>query len=276
MTQAHLPTLAARFRSRHRGGPLLVLPNAWDAGSARLIQALGAEAIATTSSGVAWAHGYPDGDQLPVATYAEALREIARVVSCPISADAEGGYSENPTTVRENLTRLIDAGAVGFNLEDAHGPPALLCRKIEAAKAAAAQRGVDVFVNARADVFLKALAPGRAVEETLARAAQYAAAGADGLFVPAAISAAEIEALVQGQPLPLNVMARPGLPPIATLARIGVRRLSAGSAIAQAALGTAKRLASDFLKEGSTERLFADALTYAEGNALFAPHQGAP
>jgi 2-methylisocitrate lyase-like PEP mutase family enzyme len=263
-------TLAARFRARHREGSVLLLPNAWDAGSALLMESLGAEAIATTSSGVAWAHGYSDGDRLPVAAYAEALREIARVVSCPISADAEGGYGTDPAAVRENLARLIGAGAVGFDLEDGNGAPALLCRKIEAAKAAAAHAGVDVFVNARTDVFLKALAPGRAVEETLARAAQYATAGADGLFVPAAISAAEIDALVKGQALPLNVMARPGLPPLATLARLGVRRLSAGSAIAQAALGTAKRLASQFLAEGSTDALFAGALPYAEGNALFA------
>src|SRR5215831_1507605 len=99
MTQTPADALAARFRSRHREGPLLVLPNAWDAGSARLVESLGAEAIATTSSGVAWAHGYPDGDRLPVARYADALREIARVVACPISADAEGGYSGDPTTV---------------------------------------------------------------------------------------------------------------------------------------------------------------------------------
>lgn len=264
-------TLADQFRARHREGSILVLPNAWDAGSARLVQTLGAEAIATTSSGLAWAHGYPDGDRLPIATYAEAIGEIARIVSCPISADAEGGYSGDPRVVRENLARLIGAGAVGFNLEDGNGPPALLCKKIEAAKAAAAHAGVDAFVNARTDVFLKGLAPGRSVEETLTRAALYAAAGADGLFVPAATSAAEIEALVQGQVLPLNLMARPGLPPLAVLNRLGVRRLSAGAAIAQAAWAAAKRLASQFLEEGCTEPLFAETLPYAEGNALFAP-----
>lgn len=233
------------------------------------MQSLGAEAIATTSSGLAWAHGYPDGDKVPIATYAEAIRQITRVVSCPISADAEGGYSQDPDVVRENLSQLIGAGAVGFNLEDGHGPPALLGKKIEAAKAAGVSAGVNVFVNARTDVFLKGLAPGREVDETLQRAALYTAAGADGLFVPAVTSGPEIEALVQGQSLPLNVMARPGLPPLETLMRLGVRRLSAGAAIAQGAWAAAKRLAVQFLQEGCTDLLFVETLPYAEGNALF-------
>lgn len=263
-------TLADRFRARHHDGGILILPNAWDAGSARLVESLGAEAIATTSSGLAWAHGYPDGDALPITTYAAAIREIARVVSCPLSADAEGGYSTDPAAVREHLAHLIDAGAVAFNLEDGQESPALLCRKIEAAKAAGAAAGVNIFVNARTDVFLKGLAPGREVEETLRRAKEYAAAGADGLFVPSCISEASIAAVVQGQPLPVNVMARPQLPPLETLTRLGVRRLSAGGAIAQGALAVAKRLAARFLADGCTDDLFAEALPYPEGNALFA------
>lgn len=268
-------TQADRFRTRHHQGRVLILPNAWDAGSARLMESLGAEAVATTSSGLAWAHGYPDGDALPIATYAAAVRQIARVVSCPISADAESGYGADPDDVREHLLRLIDAGAVAFNLEDGHGPPALLCRKIEAAKEAGRKAGVDVFVNARTDVFLKGLAPGAEVEETLRRAAEYAAAGADGLFVPSCVEPGQIEALVRGQTLPLNVMARPGLPPLEELARLGVRRLSAGGAIAQGAWATAKRLAAHFLAHGCTEDLFAESLPYPDGNALFAGARGA-
>ena len=267
--------LANRFRARHRGDGVLILPNAWDAGTARLMESLGAEAIATTSSGVAWAHGYPDGDALPITTYAEAVREIARVVSCPVSVDAEGGYSADPDEVREHLLRLIDAGAVGFNLEDGHGPPALLCKKIEAARAAGQKAGVDVFINARTDVFLKGLAPGRELEETLRRAAEYSSAGADGLFVPSCTSPAQIEAIVRGQALPLNVMARPTLPPLETLTRLGVRRLSAGGAIVQGAWAVAKRLASQFLAQGCTDGLFAETLAYLDGNALFTHERGA-
>ena len=218
---------AADFRARHSEPRLLILPNAWDACSAILMHRLGSEAIATTSAGVAWALGYPDGDAVPIDLHAACIRQIARVVSCPVSADVESGYSDDPQQAAENILRLVEAGAVGINVEDGLGSPDLLCRKIEAVKAAAARAGIDVFVNARTDVFLKNLAPDRPVEETLHRAIQYAAAGADGLFAPAVKSRDDIAALVTGQRLPLNVMAVPGLPPVTELSTLGVRRLSA-------------------------------------------------
>ena len=136
-------------------------------------------------------------------------------------------------------------------------------------KAAAARAGIDVFVNARTDVFLKNLAPDGAVEETLRRAIQYAAAGADGLFAPAVKSRDDIAILVMGQPLPLNVMAVPGLPPVTELSTVGVRRLSAGSAIAQKVWGVAQATAAQFLADGSTDSLFADASTFAGVNTGF-------
>ena len=260
---------AADFRARHSEPKLLILPNAWDACSAMLMERLGAEVIATTSAGVAWALGYPDGDAVPVELHAACIRQIARVVSCPISADVEGGYSDDPRQAADNILRLLEAGAVGINLEDGRGSPDLLCRKIEALKAAAARLGIDVFVNARTDVFLKNLAPDRPVEETLRRAIQYATAGADGLFAPAVKSRDDIAALVTGQRLPLNVMAVPGLPSATELSTLGVRRLSAGSAIAQKVWGVAQATAAQFLSGGSTDSLFADAGTFAIINAGF-------
>ena len=260
---------AADFRAFHSEPSLLILPNAWDACSAMLVHRLGAEAIATTSAGVAWALGYPDGDAVPIDLHATCIRRMARVVSCPISADVEGGYSDDAQLAAQNILRLLDAGAVGINLEDGRGSPDLLCRKIEAVKAAAARAGIDVFVNARTDVFLKNLAPDRPVEETLRRAVQYAAAGADGLFAAAVKSRDDINALVAGQPLPLNVMAVPGLPSVTELSSLGVRRLSAGSAIAQKVWGIAQATAAQFLAEGSTDSLFADASTFASINAGF-------
>ena len=233
------------------------------------MQQLGAEAIATTSAGVAWALGYPDGNAVPIDLHAACIRQIARVVTCPVSVDVEGGYSDDPQQAADNIMRLVDAGAVGINLEDGHGSPELLCRKIEAVKAAAARAGIDVFVNARTDVFLKSLAPDRPVEETLRRAIQYAAAGADGLFVPAVKSRDDIAALVAGQHLPLNVMAIPGLPSLNDLASLGVRRLSAGSAIAQKVWGVAQATAAQFLKHGATDSLFVEASSFANINAVF-------
>ena len=114
---------AADFRARHSETRLLILPNAWDACSAMLMHRLGAEAIATTSAGVAWALGYPDGDAVPIDLHAACIRQIARVVSCPVSADVEGGYSDDPQQAADKILRLVEAGAVGINLEDGRGSP---------------------------------------------------------------------------------------------------------------------------------------------------------
>ena len=206
---------------------------------------------------------------VPIDLHAACIRQIARVVSCPVSADVEGGYSDDPRQAADNILRLVEAGAVGINLEDGGGSPDLLCRKIEAVKAAAARAGIDLFVNARADVFLKNLAPDRPVEETLRRAIQYAAAGADGLFAPAVKHRDDIAPLGTGQPLPLNVMAVPGLSQVNEFSTLGMRRLSAGSAIAQKVWGVAQATAAHFLSDGSTDALFADASTFASINAGF-------
>lgn len=259
------------FRQLHQGPELLKIANVWDAGSAVLVQGLGVQALATTSAGLAWALGYADGNHLPIEEHAAALRRIARVARLPLSADAEAGYSDDPATAAGHVMRLAEAGAVGINLEDGAGAPALLCRKIEAIKAATAQAGVDLFINARCDVWLRNLAPGRAVEEVLMRARDYAAAGADGLFAAGVAAAADIEALVGGQPLPLNVMARPALPGLDALQRLGVRRISAGSAIAEAAWGRAQRAAAGFLAQGAGDDLFDGATPYPQINAAFSP-----
>jgi 2-methylisocitrate lyase-like PEP mutase family enzyme len=262
------PDMTHRFARLHGEGCLLLLPNAWDAGSARLMRQLGAEAIATTSAGVAWSLGYADGDKLPPSEYEAAVRRIVRVVDCPVSADAEGGYAEHPAQVGEHVARLIGAGAVGINLEDGSGSATSLARKIEACKAVAATAGVALWVNARCDVYLRALAPGRELAETLERARLYAAAGADSLFVPGA-APEDIGALVQGQTLPLNIMARPNVPSLTELRRLGVRRLSAGSSIAQQAWATARTHGAAFLAAGSTPELFSGAAGYAEINGAF-------
>lgn len=261
---------ADTFRRLHQSG-LLVLPNAWDAVSARLIESVGARAIATTSAGVAWSLGYADGDLLPVPMLAAAVAGIVRVVKIPVSADIEGGYSADPARVGETVARVIDAGAVGINLEDGNAGVDLLCAKIEHARRAATRAGIGLFVNARTDVYLKALVPAdRRVAEALARAERYRAAGADGLFVPAVTDPTEIRAIASGTPLPLNVLARPGLPGAAELENLGVRRLSAGALLAEAALRGTAALAAAFLRNGVSDPLTEAAMPYAEINALMA------
>ena len=265
------PNPAQAFRRLHAAG-LLVLPNAWDAGSARLVESLGARAIATTSAGVAWSHGYADGDLLPIRLLAATVADIARVATVPLSVDVEGGYSPDPAAVEEVVATVIGAGAVGINLEDGTAGPDLLCAKIERAKRAGNRAGVDLFVNARTDVYLSGLAPeGRRVEESLARTERYREAGADGIFVPGVTAAAEIRAIASGTPLPLNVLARPGLPPAAELAALGARRLSAGSGITQAVYGRIRSLAAGFLRDGASEPIAEGAMPYAEVNTLMGP-----
>ena len=265
---------AVVFRRLHEEG-LLVLPNVWDAGSARLIESLGAKALATSSAAVAWSHGYADGDLLPVQLLVATVTEIARVVGLPLSVDAEGGYSSDPAAVGEAVAAVVDAGAVGINIEDGAGDPEGLCAKIESAKRAATRLGADLFVNARTDVYLRSLVPeSRRVDETRARAERYKAAGADGLFVPGVTDAAEIRAIASSVRLPLNVLARPGLPPASVLVGLGVRRLSAGSGLAQAAFGRIAALASGFLQNGVSEPLAEGSMVYAEINALLSSPRG--
>lgn len=256
------------FRSLHATGPVLLLANAWDAGSARLIESLGAPAIATTSCGVAWAQGYPDGDALPPDRLLASVAGIARVIRVPLTVDAEGGFSDDPATVAALVAQLVAAGAAGINIEDGAGPPEALAAKIAAIRAAV---GPDLFVNARTDVFLRGLVGAEArLGEVATRARLYAEAGADGLFVPGIAEAADIGAVVRATPLPLNVMALPVLPPLAELRALGVRRLSAGGSIAEAALGTTRRLASAFLATGDCTGLRSgDGIGYGEMNALF-------
>lgn len=257
----------AEFRRLHADG-LLLLANAWDAGTARLIESLGARAIATTSAGMAWSHGYADGDRLPVARLETAVADIRRAIRVPLSIDIEGGYSDDPAAVADTVTRLADAGVAGINLEDGGGPPELLCAKIERIKSACARRGLDVFVNARTDVYLRGLAPeGQRVDATQARAQLYREAGADGLFVPGLREREEIRAIAAQAGLPLNLLLRPQLPPVDELEALGVRRLSAGSDLAEAGFGLTRRLAGDFLRDG---RLAPEgAMGYGEINALF-------
>ena len=255
---------AAEFRRLHDDG-ILVLANVWDAMSARLVASLGARAVATTSAGVAWSNGYPDGDRLPVPLLVAAVERIARVVDVPLTVDCEGGYASDPSAVADTIAAVVEAGAVGINLEDGFDPPDVLAAKIRAIRA----RGTDVFVNARTDVYLKSLvAPERRVEETLRRAAIYREAGADGLFVPGVVDREEIRAIAAGAGLPLNVLVRTGLPRAAELSALGVRRLSAGSDLAEASLGRIRSLAAAFLKDGASEPLSEGAIPYPDVQAL--------
>jgi 2-methylisocitrate lyase-like PEP mutase family enzyme len=250
------------FRSLHVPGNPLVLVNAWDVASARIVAAAGAPAVGTTSAGVAWSRGAPDGDALTRADAVDVITRIAAAVRVPVTADIESGYGETPQEVADTMRAVVAAGVAGVNIEDArHGVDDQSAR-------IAAARAVDpgLFINARIDTYLAGTG---GVEATIARATAYLAAGADGIFVPGVADPGEIAALVAGIPAPLNVMVWPGALPVADLAKLGVARISLGSAVAQAAYAVVRRAAAEAATAGTYETL-AGAVDYAELNALMA------
>lgn len=269
---------AKQFHALHGNGQVLVLPNAWDVASARIVEDAGAAAVATTSAGVAWSLGAPDGDQLDRDRAVDLIARIADVVAAPVTADIESGFADSADGVGETIRRVIEAGAVGVNLEDGRyagaeplRPTSEQADRIAAARQAADATRVPLFVNARVDVYLRGFGePAGRLRNTLDRAAAYLAAGADGIFVPGVTDPETITELVRAVAGPVNLMVGPGAPAIGELAALGVARVSVGAAVAEAAYAVARRAASELLTDG-TYTAMTDALTYGELNALLQP-----
>ena len=264
------------FRQLHDRKRLLVLPNAWDVASARIFEEAGFPAIATTSAGIAYSLGYSDRERISRAEMAAVIRRIAEAVRVPVSADIEAGYGGRTSDVVETIESVLDAGAIGVNLEDAtHNrrkalfDVAVQVDRIHAARSAAKKAGVPLVINARTDVFL--LSVGSEVErvdEVIRRANAYHRAGADCLFVPGVSDRSLIKVLVDSIPCPLNIIAGVGTPPAAVLRKLGVARLSVGSGPMRAAMGLTRRIAEELRTTGTYDALTEGAIPYAEMNQL--------
>ncbi len=222
---------------------LLLLPNAWNALSARLAQDAGAKAVGTTSAVLAWSRGYADGEQLPFDELLREVRAIARVLRVPLTVDFERGYSTDPATVAKHVVMLVEAGAAGINLEDQSADPRLLANKIRAVRSLVPRE--RLFINARTCVVLQGVTS--EVSELVDRARLYEEAGADGYFVPRLWKLESIEAVARGTALPFNVMLTPGLPSPLELERAGVRRLSMGPRVGEAAYSAAAHAMQELL-----------------------------
>ncbi|WP_285551262.1 isocitrate lyase/PEP mutase family protein [Actinoplanes regularis] len=246
------------FRALHQPGSPLVLVNAWDVASARIVAAAGAAAVATTSAGVAWSLGAPDGDALGRDLAVAAARRIVAAVSVPVSVDIEAGYGDPAGTMRA----MAAAGVAGVNLEDGSRSIAEQTGRLAAARAAAP----DVFLNARIDTLLFGLGD---LAEAVERAKAYLDAGADGVFVPGATDPQAVGELVEAIPGPVNVLVGPGAPTIGELAKLGVARISLGSSVAQAAYGLVDRAAREAFGSGDYTELAGPA-DYGRMNALSA------
>ena len=262
---------AEAFGALHTGGDILILPNAWDAASAAVMADAGAKAVATSSAAVAWSHGYPDGDLLPLPLLLGTIGAVARAAGdTPVTADIEGGYTDDLGQLGETIKAVIGAGAVGINLEDGRRDPGLHARKVEAARKAADAAGVALFINARTDVYLKGLAEGHAAyTETVTRAELYRNAGASGIFVPGPSDPDLIGRLADEIKLPLNIMLLPGLAGAAQLQALGVRRVSSATAPFRAAYATVANATAQFLKDGDPAAYAVDAERLGNLNKRF-------
>lgn len=275
MDQATQVKYAETLRRLHHTDAVLLLPNAWDAGSAALFAHCGFGAIATTSGGVAWALGHQDGEQVPLQDVLSVVRRITHTVALPVTVDFESGYGTELAQVADAVRALIATGAVGVNLEDGmpgHGPQRSVresAERIRAARQAAAQAGIPLVINARIDNWMHAVdVPSAPLADALARAAAYRAAGADCLYPIGLGDKATIAAFARAAGMPVNVMAGAGGMDLAELHRIGVARVSTATRFATLALGAIRQVAQQILLSGSFDALAGD-FSYKDAQQLF-------
>jgi len=268
---------AEAFRNMHYGPGVLVLTNAWDAASARVLEEAGVQAIATTSAGIAFSLGYPDGQRIRREEMAAAVSRIVRAVSVPVTADMEGGYGVTEEAAAATVRAVIETGAIGLNLEDATGDPErpmldaeAHAARIRAARQAADSQGIPIVINARTDIYLKSVGePASRLNESIRRGNLYIEAGADCVFVPGATDPAAIESLCRGIAGPVNIIAIKGVPPIHELGRLGVKRVSVGSGLMRAAMTLVRKAAAELLESGTHSSFTEAVITGAEMNKLF-------
>ena len=268
---------ANAFRALHRGTEPLILANVWDVASARILEEAGFHALATTSAGVAFSLGYPDGQKISREEMLARVARIARAVKIPVTADVEAGYGNRPEDAAETAREVIAAGAIGMNLEDTSDRPheladlSLQLEKIKAVREAALKSGVLLILNARTDVYLEQIGtPETRYDETVRRLTAYRDAGADCVFAPGLGDEPTISRLVKDVKCPLNILAGPGSPSIPELKKLGVARVSLGSTPMRATLGLLQRMAEE-LKSTGTYKTLDDAPPHGEVNRMFGP-----
>jgi 2-methylisocitrate lyase-like PEP mutase family enzyme len=269
---------AEAFRAMHHEQGALVLGSVWDVASAIVFERAGFRALGTSSAGIAYMRGYADGEVMTRGEMLEAVAEIASRVDIPVSADMENGYGHTPDDVAETCRLVLEAGAIGVNVEDTTGDAArplvdlaLQCEKIRAIRRMGESFGVPIVINARTDGFwLKLWDDEKRLAESIERCNAFREAGADCLFVPGAVDPKVVAVLARDIRGPLNILATPGCPGIPDLQALGVRRVSQGSGPARAALKVAQDIAEELLARGTYGAYQGNTIPYAEANRLFA------
>lgn len=263
-----------RFAALHHGPGIFIIPNAWDAASALLLQRAGFASIATTSAGIGYSLGYPVGESMPRDEMLRAVERMASCLSVPLSADMESGFGGTPDDVAETVRLTIEAGAVGVNIEDAsylQDEPlidmGLAVERLQAAREASDAAGISFVLNARTDVYWCGQSGAAAFDEAVRRANAYRAAGADCLFLPNVEEKSLIRALVEAIDGPINLMAGMRIPPVPELAELGVRRVSLGAGMARAAYGALDAVIAE-VKGPGTFTFWESIASHAELNRL--------
>jgi 2-methylisocitrate lyase-like PEP mutase family enzyme len=266
---------ANTFRAMHGGPRILLLPNAWDVASARIVEEAGLGAVATTSAGIAFTLGYADGQHISRREMLEVVARIAAAVEVPVTADAEAGYGDRPEDAAQTAREVIEADAVGMNLEDGTDDRQhplielpLQLEKVAAVREAGRAAGVPIVLNARTDVYLLQVgAPEGRYDEALRRLAAFRDAGADCVFVPGLRDEETIRRLVVELKCPVNILAGPGSPSVPELQKLGVARVSLGSGPMRATLGLVRRMAEE-LKSAGTYHTLEGAPSHADVNRM--------
>jgi 2-methylisocitrate lyase-like PEP mutase family enzyme len=243
---------AKKFYNLHHSGKLLILPNIWDCLGANLLESLKYPAIATASASVAFTNGYDDGQKISFNTVLDILKKITGGVSLPVSADIESGFAEDDGQLKENVKQLLATGIVGINIEDTEKethsilPCEVQCEKIKLIKKVSEEIGVSLFVNARADVYLRGKnfdTPESKFEEALKRGRAYKAAGADCFYPIGMTRQEDIKRMVNELQMPVNIITIPGIPELSVLNDMGVARVSLGPSFLKIAIKAMKNLA---------------------------------
>ena len=272
---------ADQLRKLHQGPKILVFPNAWDVASARVLEDLGYPAIATSSAAVAFCLGYPDGQVITRDEMLDMVGRIARAVRVPVTADMEAGYGTTVQDMAETAKALVNAGAVGLNLEDVTGDRedsqveiSLQVQKIRTIREVSASMGVSLVINARTDVYLMPIGPeSTRFERTVERLRAYRQAGADCLFVPGLVDRNTIEKLVKAVAAPINILVTGGCPELRELEKMGVARASVGSGVMRATLALVRRIGKELQETGTYSSIFEGSIPYAELNKALAARQ---
>jgi 2-methylisocitrate lyase-like PEP mutase family enzyme len=267
---------AERFRKLHGGPNILALPNAWDVASARILEEARYPAIATSSAGIAFSLGYPDGQRVSRDQMLEVVGRIAHAVRVPVTADMEAGYGTTVKDMEETTKAVIAAGAIGMNLEDVTGEDESLqvdtvqqVEKIRAIRAISSSHGIPLVLNARTDIYLMPIGEAATrLDRTVERLRAYRQAGADCVFAPGVRDRDTIAELLKAIAAPLNILISPTCPSLAELEEMGVARVSAGSAVMRAALGLVRRIGKEWMETGTSNSLFDGAVPFADLNRM--------